>query len=83
MKSQFTIDLSRLRSSRAVNARIASVLPVPEGYGENYDALFDLLTEYGAEWQITFTHAAKSLTVLRDVCADAVADTPGLEINWV
>ena len=80
MKNEYIIDLKRVRAAKTVNARIAAALPAPEGYGCNYDALFDLLTEYGAGWRIVFRHAAPSLTTLREVCADAVADTPGLEV---
>ena len=82
MKKTFTIDLRGLRPARVLHAKLAEVLPVPADYGRNYDALYDFLTESGPGLKIVFTHAAAAPATLRRVCADAVAETPGLEITW-
>ena len=42
--------------------------------------MYDVLTEYGSEWRIEFRNSANVPEMFRQVCLDAVADTPGLEI---
>lgn len=82
MKQEFTIDLKGVRAASTLQRRIAAALPLPADYGRNFDALYDVLTEYGANWKITFLHAQTAPAALRTVCADAVAETPGLEIAF-
>ena len=45
-------------------------------------AMYDAFTEYGGEWKITFRNSAAAPEAFRQVCRDAVADTPGLEIAF-
>ena len=78
-KQEF-VDLGGVRSSRTLQARLCRALPLPKDYGRNYDAAYDMLTEYGAGWRIVFRNAQTAPKVFRTVCADAVAATPGLEI---
>ena len=59
---------------------IAATLPLPEHYGRNLDAFYDVLTEYGCNWKIVFRNAGAVAKGLRAVCTDAVEETPGLEI---
>ena len=61
---------------------IAGALSLPEHYGRNLDAFYDVLTEYGGNWKIVFKHAGAVARGLRAVCADAMAETPGLEIMF-
>ena len=42
--------------------------------------MYDVLTEYGSEWRIEFRNSANVPEMFRQVCLDAAADTPGLEI---
>lgn len=79
-KKEITIDLKGLRLARRLHEKLAEVLPVPDGYGKNFDALHDFLTEYGANMRLVFRHAVKVSPILRRVCEDAVAETTGLEI---
>lgn len=79
-KQEFVIDLAGVRSSRSLQARLCKALPMPEDYGRNYDALYDVLTEYGPAWRIVFKNAQVALKVFRAVCADAQESAPGLEI---
>lgn len=81
-KREFTIDLKGIRVAKALHARLAEILPVPEGYGRNYDALFDFLTEYGSGLKVVFKNAKRAAATLRRVCADAAEETPGLEISF-
>lgn len=80
MKQEFTIDLKGVRSASGLHRKLVEALPLPADYGRNLDALYDVLTEYGADWKITFVNATAAPEPLRAVCTDAMADTPGLEI---
>lgn len=82
-RAKFVIDLGGVRTLRTLHRRIAAVLPVPDGYGRNFDALYDFLTEWGQTLTIVFANVSVGRRTLRRVCADAVAETPGLEIRFV
>ena len=81
-KREFTIDLKGLRLATRLHAKLAEILPVPDGYGRNFDALYDFLTEHGANLKVVFKNAAHVSPILRQVCSDAVNETPGLEITF-
>ncbi|MBR7046689.1 MAG: barstar family protein [Lachnospiraceae bacterium] len=51
----FTIDLSGVSDRKGLHDRIQEVLPLPEYYGRNLDALYDALTEFGSGWDVRFT----------------------------
>ena len=78
-KKVFTVDLAGVRSAAKMHDAIAAALPLPEHYGRNLDALYDVLNEYGCNWKIVFRNAGTAARGLRTVCADAMAETPGLE----
>ena len=82
-RRSYAIDLKGVRALRDLHRRLAEALPVPEGYGGNFDALHDFLTEYGTSMKITFSHVSAGFRTFRRVCADAMAETPGLEIAFV
>jgi len=81
-KKVFTVDLHGVKSYAALHEALVSALPFPDGYGRNLDALHDVLTEYGANWKITFLHTASTFKTFRLVCQDAIEETPGLEIEF-
>ena len=80
-KQEFVLELKGVRSLKALHRRIAETLPVPEGYGCNFDALYDFLTEYGSDFRIVVRNCSLASPTFRQVCADAVEATPGLEIS--
>ena len=82
-KKVFIIDLTGVRSAVRMHAAIAGALSLPEHYGRNLDAMYDVLTEYGGEWKIVFMNSAHVPESFRQVCMDAAAETPGLEIVFV
>ena len=49
---EFILDLEGVGSEEEVQERIMEALPLPDYYGENLDALYDVLTEYGTGWHI-------------------------------
>ena len=79
-KQEFTVDLKGVRQARSLHARLCQALPMPEGYGRNYDALYDVLTEYGPGWRLVFRNATAVPKMFLAVCEDAAAAAPGLEI---
>ena len=77
---RFVIDLAGVRSATRLHAILAEKLPLPEHYGRNLDAFYDVLTEFGPRWRIVFRNAGAAMNALRAVCEDAMAEPPGLEI---
>lgn len=80
MKKTFVVDLEGKSRPCALQRRFAATVPVPPEYGRNLDAMYDVLTEYGGEWRIEFRNSTNVPEMFRQVCMDAVAGTPGLEI---
>ena len=76
----FVVDLAGVRSAVRLHAALAAQLPLPAHYGRNLDAFYDVLTESGGRWSIVFRNAGAAAKGLRAVCADAMAETPGLDI---
>ena len=53
---EFIIDLDGVSSEEDVQERIMEALPLPDYYGGNLDALYDVLTEMGDGWHITIAN---------------------------
>ena len=79
-RRQFVVDLAGVRSAARLHAALVAQLPLPQHYGRNLDAFHDVLTEFGGSWSIVFRNAGSAADGLRAVCADAMAETPGLVI---
>ncbi len=79
-KREYRIDIKGVRSARDLHGKLDGRLPFPEGYGRNLDALYDFLTEYGPGLKIVFERSKGAPASLRKLCADAMAETPGLEV---
>ena len=77
---RFVVDLAGVRSAAQLHDALAAQLPLPAHYGRNLDAFHDVLTEFGGCWSIVFRHAGAVAKGLRAVCADAMDETPGLDI---
>ena len=77
---EFIVDLAGVHDAESLHDALAAQLPLPDYYGRNLDAFYDVLTECGANWRIAFRHAGAAAARLRQVCADAAEETPGLEI---
>ena len=87
--TEFVIDLKDVYSPDDLHARIAQTIPVPEYYGKNLDALYDVLTEpeYGGECRIRFTGCddlgegmRRYLEAMKQMCGAAEEENPGLTI---
>jgi len=83
--TEFVIDLKDIYSPDELHARIAQIIPVPDYYGANLDALHDVLTEQSEGWVIVFSSASvpettmgKYMKNLRRMCAAAAEENEGL-----
>ena len=56
MDDEYIIDLAGVETEEDVQERIAESLPLPDYYGSNLDALYDILTEMGDGWHIIVTN---------------------------
>ena len=79
-KTEFRIDLANVTDGPALHDILAATLPLPDYYGRNLDAFYDVLTEFGAGWRIVFVNAGSVGKPFKDLCRDAMAATEGLEI---
>ena len=51
-ETEYIIDLSGVSTEEDVQERLSESLPLPDYYGGNLDALYDVLTEYGDGWHV-------------------------------
>jgi ribonuclease inhibitor len=65
MEQVFYIDLTGVITRDELHEILAKELPLPEYYGKNLDALYDILTEQGEGWNIIFYN-----------CTDMEAEMP-------
>ena len=77
---EFIVDLAGVQNAEALHDALAAQLPLPDYYGRNLDAFYDVLTESGGDWRIVFCNAGPAADGLRDVCRDAAEETEGLEV---
>jgi ribonuclease inhibitor len=80
---EYTIDLRNVKDPESMHDIIEYSLPVPEYYGRNLDALYDVLTSMPADTVITvFTDkdlTPECIDMFLNVCEDAAVDA-GLDI---
>jgi len=81
MRKHYYIHLGDGSDPSRLHQILRSVLPLPAHYGDNLDALHDVLTEFGSKWTLTFRGTPSA--TFRQLCQDAMAETPGLHIRFV
>ncbi len=54
MRKVFYIDLKEADTKEAFQEALKGELPLPDYYGNNLDALYDVLTESGDGWDLIF-----------------------------
>ncbi len=89
MDRVFYIDLAGIATKEAFHALVAKELPMPDYYGRNLDALYDVLTEEGSGWNIIFYNTGKAapeleqyLVKTRKMAVRAASETPELKIRF-
>ncbi len=86
----YSFDLSACYSPEDVHDVIRDVLPLPEYYGGNLDALYDVLTDPHAPWELSFSGCrtveaivgAKFWAAFRRVCEDAAKESGRLSVSF-
>ncbi len=89
MKS-YEINLSGAEGREEIQKRIAGGLDLPEDYGNNLDALYDVLTSLPLPCRISFSGSgtvtqpsdAAYVSTIKKMCGDAAKEVPGLEFLW-
>lgn len=89
MEKVFYIDLAEIATPEGLQAELVKELPLPDYYGRNLDALYDVLTESGDGWNIIFYNAkfaqyrlGKYFDALCRLCREAAEDVYDLKIRF-
>ena len=59
MEQVFYIDLNGISTGDELHALLRKELPLPDYYGDNLDAFYDVLTEQGEGWNLIFYNRTK------------------------
>ncbi|MCR5093184.1 MAG: barstar family protein [Lachnospiraceae bacterium] len=85
----FYIDLTGADTPAAVQECLCRELPLPEYYGKNLDAFYDVLTSQGGDWELIFFRCVllkarqpRYLQTLERLCREAAEETPGLIVKF-
>jgi len=90
MEKVFYIDLKDITNKTELHELLARELPLPDYYGNNLDALYDVLTETGDGWNLIFYNQPKApdeefekyLGKLRKMCTRAASKCGNLQIRF-
>ncbi len=89
MEQVFYIDLKGVITREELHEKLSKELPLPDFYGHNLDALYDIFTEYGEDWNIIFYNCRDTwaempeyFTSLERMCKRAQEDCEGLKIRF-
>ena len=92
MDNFYFVDLTGVENRTELHDRIEQELPVPDWYGRNLDALYDVLTEpgFGGRCTICFTGCSgagdgmqRYLEAMKQMCRAAVEENTGLAVEFV
>ena len=85
----YTIDLNDIFNADELHRAIRKVLPLPAHYGNNLDALYDVLTEWSDEVTIVFLNVdeaevtmPKYMNAIRRMCQDVQQENPYIHIQF-
>lgn len=86
--NEYIIDLEGVGTEEDVHERLEESLPLPDYYGDNLDALYDVLTEMGDGWHIIIVNRNMAdddvqpyIDDMIDVFEDASAVAPDLTVE--
>lgn len=76
----YYIDLQGVGTKEQFHERLRGALPLPPYYGNNLDALHDVLEESGRDWELIFYNCGDAdkalggyMGALRAMCAETIA----------
>ena len=85
----YYIDLKSITTKEAFHQTLKDNLPLPDDYGNNLDALYDVLTEQGEGWNLIFYNTTGMeeqipdyLTKLKKLSRQAQSETDNLQIRF-
>ncbi len=85
--NRYDISLRQIYTANELHAQMAESLPLPDYYGGNLDALYDVLTEQGEGWFLHFFECDEAKAALgkyferfQIMCQKAQSNNPKLEI---
>ncbi len=83
------IDLSGIKTREQFHTTIVENLACPPYYGRNFDALYDILTDYNENLELSFEGFADFShdlpgcgRTLQELCEDAMRENPLLHITF-
>ena len=89
----YTIDIRNINTKKELHEILREVLPLPDYYGNNLDALYDVLTETSDEMEIEFIwddnrtdlseEVEKTIKGLRRLSEDIMDECPNISIEWL
>jgi ribonuclease inhibitor len=89
MEKVFYIDLMEVCSKEDLQELLVKELPLPDYYGRNLDALYDVLTEFGQGWNIIFYNTkfaryrlGKYFEALERLCHEACEEMDELKVRF-
>ena len=89
MEHVFYIDLAGVTTKAELHDILVKELPLPEYYGHNLDALYDVLTDTTEAWNIIFYNTTTMeealpdyLDNLKKLSARARKESPNLKIRF-
>ncbi len=86
--SFYQLDLTGVKDRQQLHAALSEALDMPDWYGENLDALYDILTSIRARidiygWEDTKKALNGYFQSFERVCADAMEENPELLIRFL
>lgn len=89
MEKVFYIDVMEVFSKEDLQELLVKELPLPDYYGKNLDALYDVLTEFGQGWNIIFYNTkfakyrlGKYFDALERLCGEACEEMDELKVRF-
>lgn len=85
----YRVALDDVGSRKELHERLRRDLPLPDYYGGNLDAFYDVLTEFGNGWDVRFTGCGPLreilpayMNALTGLCRHAVEEMENLTITF-
>ena len=85
----YTIDIRNINTKKELHEILREVLPLPDYYGNNLDALYDVLTEQGEPWdiEIVFMNETEErlgayLLTMKRMCEAVEEENPCVKVRW-